>query len=423
MLAEHKEGTLIRPRGQAMRSWLISFAAIVAAAAVLASNIDNILTITSKWLGPHLAPYIYPQAHIAIRLDDETATTADVFVSDPADNVLAHGRTRHGEEAVLTVPANVLYKIGWQGPNILAGAVAGVFAAQGSSAFRLVRNGEDQGVVKVTLRPTDADTTPFAATEPSAKLLISARVASVASEPAAVIGASALPELDRAVAIVGLFETGTTDCARRVFYTPAFGAARGGDAKAPSVGCLGMSIPGWLADVIAAVDGGDARRLDAVLGDDATAIRAYAKDAHALPPAAQLQRASERLVAAPEFWVAYQSRVLAAYASAAEVARQVGLVSERGRLLVFDHLVQFGPNAVARVARTYTERYPETAQDRPGTERDRIRALGDIFKTQPTIPAFLARAVSRRVDTIVSGQGSIRGISFNLGQLGISDAG
>jgi hypothetical protein len=295
-----------------------------------------------------------------------------------------------------------------------------VLAVKGASGFRLVRTGEDEGVLKVTLRPIDTDAASFTTTEPSARLLISARVAGVTSEPAAVIGASALPELDRAVAIVGLFETGTTDCARRIFYTPAFGTTPSGGAKAPAIGCLAMSIPGWLGEVIAEMDDGDAHRLDTVLGDDAAPIRAYAKDWHSLPPPAQLQRATEHLVAAPEFWVAYQARVLAGYTSAAKLARQIGLVSERGRLLVFDQIVQRGPAPVARDARTYSDRYSATAQDRPSTERARIHALGEIFKTETRTP--IARMAARRVDTIVSGRGSIRGISFDLDQLGISGA-
>jgi hypothetical protein len=122
-----------------VKTWLISVGAVVAAVALFATNIDNILTVSAKWLGPYLAPYISPQAHIAIRLDDEAVKGADVFVSDPASeaHVLAVGRTRRGEEAVLTVPANVLYKVGWQGPNIAAGVAAlPVLARQGASASR-----------------------------------------------------------------------------------------------------------------------------------------------------------------------------------------------------------------------------------------------------------------------------------------------
>jgi hypothetical protein len=346
-----------------MKAWLISITAVVAAVALLATNLDKILTVSAKWLGPYLMPYISPQAHMAIRLDDNITAEANVFVSDPdpekKDHVLAVGRVRQDEQAVLTVSAKELYKIGWQGvgPNIEAGAVTGVLAVEGASAFRLVKTGEGEchpsagniasecGVIKVTLRPSNADAAPLSATEPSAGLLISARSAS---------GAGAFPELDRAVAIVGLFETGTADCARHVSWlSPP--AISGRDDTVPSVGCFSMTIPGWLTDVIATIDGGDAHRLDAILGDDAAVVRADVKEdvkyTNAPPPIwepefwrnAPPQRAMERLIATPEFWVAYQGRVLAAYAQAAELARQIGLVSERGRLLIFDRLIQMGP--------------------------------------------------------------------------------
>jgi hypothetical protein len=92
-------------------------------------------------------------------------------------------------------------------------------------------------------------------------------------------------------------------------------------------------------------------------------------------------------------------------------------------LLVFDQLVQRGPSGIAHAAETYAERYPQTIQDRPVSERTRIQALGDIFKTLPGLPAFMSSAVARRVDTIITGRGSIRGVSFDLDQLGVSDAG
>lgn len=404
-----------------MKSWLISLGAAIAALAVVAANIDKVVTIGVKWLGPVLAPYINPQAQIAIRLDDEAAAVADVFVSDPASEThpLASARTRYGQEAVLTVPANILYKIGWQGPKIEAGAVERVLAVKGESSFHLVSTGEAEGRIKVTLRETDGAAAPFPATEPSAKLLIAARAA---NEAAAVIGPGALPELDRAVAIVGLFETGTTDCARRVFSVPAFVGGLAPGAKTIAVGCLAFESPGWLADVITATDGGEAHRLDAILADDAPAMRSYAREMPVLPPAEQLQRAGARLVASPEFWIAYQSRVLQAYAQATDIARHVGLVSERGRLLVFDQLIVRGPGGIARAAQAYTQRYGQPGQAPPDSEKARILALGNIFKALPAPTAF-APAIARRIDTIVTGRGSARGIAFDLDQLGVSDAG
>ena len=129
------------------------------------------------------------------------------FVIDPVNesHVLAVGRARHGEDAVVSVPANVLYKIGWQGPDIEAGAVKDVLAVQGAPVFRLVSTGQSEGMVKVMLRPSVVNAAPFTVTQPSANLVLSARAVGLAKEPVAVLDADALPELDRAVAVVGLF--------------------------------------------------------------------------------------------------------------------------------------------------------------------------------------------------------------------------
>jgi hypothetical protein len=249
---------------------------------------------------------------------------------------------------------------------------------------------------------------------------------SVAREPAAVFGAGALPELDRAVAVVGLFATGTTDCARKVFDLPAF-ATRSTSPDRILVGCLGMPVPLRLAELVDQIDGGDAHRLDGILGDDAPAIRMYAKDWRSVPFSEQIRRAIDKLTTTAEFWIAYQSQVLTAYARAVVLARQCGLVSERGRLLIFDRLNQSGLNPIARAMRAYSERYPANSPDRPTTERARILALGDIFKEYESslmsLPSPVKDRISRRIDTIVSGKGTIRGISFDLNELGISDSG
>jgi hypothetical protein len=177
------------------------------------------------------------------------------------------------------------------------------------------------------------------------------------------------------------------------------------------------------ANVITALDGGDARRLDALLGGNAAPIRNYAaQDALAIPQDTQLRQAMESLIAAPEFWIKYQASVLARYAQAADTARQIGLVSERGRLLIFDRLVNEGPGSVARAVQSYAARYPEGAPGRPDSEAARIRSLGEIFKSQLP-PRPYAAFIARRIDTIVSGHGSVRGVTFDLNQLGVSDAG
>jgi hypothetical protein len=393
-----------------MKSWLVWLAGVIAAIALVAHNLDTILATGAKWLGP----YLIPKAAMSVALDADLAITADVFVADPADKTraIAVDLARRDRKAVLNVPANTFYTIGWQGAGLEAGAAEHVLAAKGESLFRLVRTGEADAQIKVGLRQSDGGEPKPVTTEPSAQLLLSARASQAAANPSIGISSGALPELDRATAIVGLFETGTTDCARRLYFF------RG----TPAVGCLAASIPGWLADVITTLDGGDSHRLDTLLGENATSIRNFAQDVHAVPQEAQLNQAMERLTAAPEFWISYQSRALATYAQATDVARQVGLVSERGRLLVFDRLVNAGAGSVARGVKIYAAQYPEGAPGRPDSEAARIRSLGEIFKSQLRSSPFAAN-VARRIDTIVSGHGSVRGVTFDLNQLGVSDQG
>ena len=391
-----------------MKSWLVWLAGLIAAIALVAHNLDTILATGTKWLGPYLVP------KAAISVDTDLAVTADVSVADPADKTRAIAVDRAGRDrkAVLNVPANTYYTIAWQGSGLEGGAAEHVLAVKGASLFRLVRTGEAEGQIKAGLRQSGGGESNPVTTEPSAQLLLSARALQAAANPSVGISSGALPELDRATAIVGLFETGTTDCARRVYFI-------GGT---PAVGCLAASIPGWLADVITALDGADARRLDTLLGENAAPIRSFAQDAHAVPQQAQLKQAMDRLTAAPEFWISYQTRALATYAQATDLARQVGLVSERGRLLVFDRLVNAGTGSVARAVKSYAAQYPEGAAGRPNSEAARIHSLGEIFKSQLRSMPFAAN-VGRRIDTIASGRGTVRGVSFDLDQLGVSDRG
>jgi hypothetical protein len=390
-----------------MKGWLVSMAGVIAAVAVVAGNLDKILSTGATWLGPYIIPYVSPHAVMSVALDPDLAIAVDVFVADPSNeaNAIAVSQTHREQKAVLNVPANTRYTIGWQGAGLEAGQAQHILAVKGESLFHLMRTGMADGQIRVSLRQNDPSQPELPTTEPSAKLLISARASQAATNPSISISTGALPELDRATAIVGLFETGTTDCARRLFFI------RG----VPAVGCLAASIPGWLADMITTLDAGDARRLDPLLGENASSVRNYAQDKHSVPQEAQLRQAMESLITAPEFWIKYQTRVLAAYAQATDAARQIGLVSERGRLLIFDQLVLGGPGIIARGVRSYAERYPEGATNRPDSEAARVRALGEMFKSQ--LPG-----AGRRIDTIISGQGSIRGVTFDLNQLGVSDA-
>jgi len=390
------------------RNLIVSLAGLIAATAVVVTNLNTILSTTAKWL----RPYLNPKAILSFDLDPDLSIAPRVFVADPGNETQALGSdvAQPNRRAVLKVSANVFYQIGWQGAGLKAGAVSHYLAVKGESRFRLMRAGMEQDLVVLSLRQSDIDRPELAPTEPSAKLILSARALRAVGDPSLLGTTGALPELDRDAAVVGLFETGTTDCARRLFFIPS------PSGTAPAVvGCLGAGIPGWLADVITALDSRDTHWLDSLLGEDAAAIRKYASPARqGSPTETQLRRAMERLVATPEFWIQYQVRVLSGYAQATEAAHQIGLTSERGRLLIFNQLVMGGPVSVDRGIRSYAAEYPEGAPRRPDNEVARIQALGAILKAQGGFEA-------RRIDTIVSGKGSVRGIAFDLDQLGVSD--
>jgi hypothetical protein len=398
-------------------AWVLG---VIATVALLLTNLDSIISFGTKWIGP----YLKPRAEISVVLGGDLDFTADVFVAEPTNEtqVVAVDQKLRGRQAVLIVPADTIYTIGWQGPGLEAGAAPHILAVRGKSSFRLERTGESQGQIQLSLRKSSPSQEELAVIQPSANLLLSARAAQ-GIDPFASIATSALPELDRAVAIVGLFETGTTDCARRLFYVMAFGVRQ---YKAPVVGCIGASIPGGLSNMIIGLDGGDTlHRLDALLGEDAGLIRNYAKDWHAVPPEGPLRQAMQRLVATPEFWIEYETYVLSAYAQATDEARKIGIASERGRLLVFDRLVSGGPGMVRRAISRYVEQYSKGSSGSLTNQTERIRALGELLKAEiPTIFAQSpgAQFARRRIDTIVSGHGTIRGITFDLNRLNVSDA-
>ncbi len=291
-----------KPTGRFPR-WFAGLAGAIAALAILTANLDKVLSFGAKWIAPYVAPYLQPTSVLTVTIDEDVPGTADVFVANPADDTraIAVDHVDRSKPAELKVPANVVYTVGWQGAAIEAGAASRILIAEGGAAFHLARSGVSEGQVKVSLRQQEGNEPAPAATPPNANLLISARSVQAINSGSVSLGAGALPELDRAVAIIGLFETGSTDCARRVYFVPAFG----GDANAvtPAVGCLGMSIPGWLTDVLNNLDDGDTHRLDAVLGDHAAAIRAYIADRTAIPEQAILRAATEQLAASPEFCI------------------------------------------------------------------------------------------------------------------------
>jgi hypothetical protein len=382
---------------------------MIAAIAVVTANIDKILVFAGKWL----LPYLTPRTELVIALDPaEQGRIIHVYAAEPGTKppkIIAVGEASVREPAKFTLPAGTLYDIGWQGTRIRPEVSTGVLVVKGSS-FRLVNAGKVDDQSKLELRWSESDKPAPASREPTAGLLIAASATQASAEASTPVAVSILPEVDRAIMIVGMFETGTTDCTRRVYAA----------LHHVTVGCLWFSVPGALASVVISLDAGDARKLDTLVGPDAALVRGYTQDQSGVADDDELKKAFEHLVALPEFWIAYDQRALDYYEQAAVTARQIGLTSERGRLLIFDRLIN-APGQVVRAVRSYAEQYPEGAANRPATEPERIHTLADMLKVQ--VGGRSRPGIVRRIDTIASGHGSINGINFDLDALGISDAG
>lgn len=306
--------------------------------------------------------------------------------------------------ATFVVPANKSYTVYWQGSGFLAASYSQLLAPASTIHALLVGKARQDDVLVLQLRlddPSRGGEKVVETTNAPAELLLTQ-----------VNPQGALPGFDRAVAIVGMFVTGTTTCGKTVFNF--------GDFE-PNLGCLGMS----LADVLPAASvemGGDAtlglneltphqqellQKLMTLrfLDKDITSDRDYG------PLVA-------RVTQVPEVWVAAQTRALQLYAEALGVARALRLRSERGVLLAFDRIVMEGS---ARVTRAVPE-INRAIADGGGepTEAGRIAVAAAYFRDNLKVPGPLRAALERQINTIESGKGSLRGVDFDLDQIGIT---
>ena len=220
---------------------------------------------------------------------------------------------------------------------------------------------------------------------------------------------SAVPEFDRAVAIVGMFETGTTTCARGVYAFKDF---------PPSVGCLGFQLSDLLS-IMSTKTGERDLGLKGLSSQDSDLLQRLLTFRTPDPSIANdpgYRPLLARLTEQPEVWVAAQARTLGIYEAALRAARELDLRSERGVLLLFDRLVQDGTGAVSRAIPAINE---AVAQMVDASELDRIAATADYFLTKRS-GTPLSPLVARRINTIVSGKGSLRGVDFDLDQIGVT---
>ncbi|PWS34894.1 hypothetical protein DFH01_21325 [Falsiroseomonas bella] len=364
-------------------------------------------------VGAALGPWLAPEAGLEVIFEGPAGR--EVTVAVVGGRVFESHVFAGTGGAVFSVPANARYTVAWQGVGYKPGEVGSIIVPTRPQRWRLAPAGREENQDLLALRAENA-----ASPEPSSPASAAILVAStVPRGPADAPGGDAalLPEIDRALSVVGLFEMGTTLCSRRVMVSQ-FGIA---------VGCLAMSLPGPAAGIIRRLDERHAALLDAVLGDEAGFIRDLASrrplDLAPLQPlaadASRRARLSERLealAATAEFRIEQQVEVLEWYRRALVTARAFGLRSERGVLFVFDRLVSQGFAWPDRIRAAY-----EAAVAPDATEAARLAALAAASAARlsgPTPPAVAAR-LRDRMQIIATGKGTIRGVAFDLDVLGI----
>lgn len=391
-----------------LKSWWIAAAAVLAALAGLVGNLDRIAAVAAQVL----KPWLQVETTLEVGLDSASSRPLVIAVAE-RDRVLGTQRVAPGAPVSFTVPINARYTLVWQGPGYKPGTVGDILAPPQISRWRLRVTGREQDLETLSLRAVDESGDRPSAPAPAALLL--------ASTPSRVDGAAAgaadvgmAAEVDRALAVIGLFETGTTDCARSVAITPL----------GILFGCIGFALPGPASALIKELDGEDPGLLDRALGDEAARVRELAarssplaRELASLAPDARARLAERlRLLAAgPEFRLRHQQLALEWYRRALRLAAGFDLASERGVLLVLDRLVLQGPGGVQRLRSAYAAR---VEQEKPADEAARIAILAALMKAQPAFGAATG-AAARRIETIATGRSTVRGVTYDLDAIGI----
>jgi hypothetical protein len=393
-----------------LKTLWIGCAALLAAIAGVLGNIDKI--------GAAMRPWLLPQSSINVSLDSPSGRLLTVAVE--GQGVFEARVVAAGSSVSFNVPANARYTIAWQGAGFKAAQATGVIVPRDTLRWRLELSGREQDQDILVLRAENA-TAPVATAPAPAGILIAstAAIRGPGASPAA--GVAALPEVDRAQSVIGLFEVGTAPCTATVSVT-MYGVG---------FGCLGVSLPGPAAVIITRLEAQTPSLLDSVLGDEAATVRDAARrgigdQSWYLPlagDAPRRQRLRERLqilAATPEFRIELQRLMFDFYNLALSQARSLGLQTERGVLFVFDRVVHQGAGAVRAVRSDYETRL---AAEGASLEHQRIALLASLFEQRlpRVVPQAINERTRERINIFASGKGTFRGVSFDLDALGISD--
>lgn len=393
--------------------WVLSIAGGLAFVAVVVTNIDKLATTLAGWL----RPYLTASATIEVVVDPTVTGQLILTIMDgtkPVDMKVI----KAAGIVTFVVPANVNYSLTWQGVAILPAVAPNIPAPAQKVRWKLAFKSKQDDVSVLALRLED-ENQDRPTVEPSATTLAIVAAAQAANDPVGRPPSSnLLPELDRASLVVGLLETGSTNCSGSVFVKQML----------VSVGCFGFSIPGWLGDLLKMLSTELPEEFaKAFEGESLTYIRAAISGAAAarqtggpdfLSDAAnrdQLRSALLKIAQWPAFRHHYEAKVLEGYGEALRISRQIGLRSERGVLLVFDNIISLGTGGARRLATLYAQSNPDPSLD----ERAKLARYADFLRGQLRDPA--RRAMEPRLRLMISGKARSGGISYDLNELGIRD--
>jgi hypothetical protein len=376
---------------------LLAVVAFVGALAAFIGNAEKIYLALAQWLSAETT------IEVTLAAPADRRVKVGIF---RGDKTFAVAEIEGGKTVALTVPANERYFVTWQGFGFKPAKTEEILVTREALRSRLESKSKDADGELLTLRLEQGRSTPKTSAPSAASLLATASTGAAARPTSA----SLVPEIDRAMFIVGLFEVGTTDCGTRVVVL----------TRQAIFGCIGMTLPGHIARVVK-----DVREplqfINKIAGDDAGFVWSlvqtnglFSKELETHPDKTKLTRRLEALSRTPEFRMKYQEFVFMWYRQALQVAEQLQLRSERGVLLVFDASVQFGPGRVLALRDSYEARVKGQARL---DERGRISVLGELIKERyAKFPL-----VATRVDTIVGGRRTFKGIEYDLQGLGIAD--
>jgi hypothetical protein len=393
--------------------WKVALGVVAGAVIALGTFITNADKILS-FFHINIAQIVAGDTEISIRVDDPGHLAANIgditlgFANEKNETVKQ--LVIAGASGKASVPSGSRYKVIWQGPGIDPAHAEDLLTPERTLNVVLIAKKGQTGVA-FDLRVGSKD---LATSPPTAALLLAP--APTASTEATTFR-SAVPQFDRAAAVVGLFETGTTDCAHQIDVS----------IWPPLVGCLSISSPGLVTSLVAELDRGVPGAVSAVGNDAATLRRLAAANPYAIGPLwpADIDKAAvrRRLLGLPDVWIAYENQALALYQQALQEAHNFDLRSERGTLLVFDRMIQTGVASVRAVRAAFDQQVKQAKT--PPTEPDRIALVAKLLqegvRPSPAIPTVQV-LTRQRIQLIATGVGTFHGIEFDLDKLGITTA-